>query len=133
MHGLILLNYSKEFIYLIIYRNNKYRQLITLISLLLPVTRYWHVFWDDAECFVHRTKLCNSGTCRWWGCPKTRAHRLSRGKESRNDYFFEKCIWIIRMILWTGHLVNSVGFFSSLLPFLFPLALPLRCFTKRRS
>ena len=37
MHGLILLNYSKEFIYLIIYRNNKYRQLITLISLLLPV------------------------------------------------------------------------------------------------
>ena len=31
---------------------------------ILIVTRYCHVSWDDAERFVHRTKLCNSGTCR---------------------------------------------------------------------
>ena len=42
----ILLNLSKEFIYLIIYRNNKYRQQLTLFFLLLPVTCYQHVFWD---------------------------------------------------------------------------------------
>ena len=40
MHSPILLNYSKEFIYLIIYRNNKYWQQLTLIFLLLPVTCY---------------------------------------------------------------------------------------------
>ena len=40
MHAKILQNYSKEFIYLIIYINNKYRQHLTLFFLLLPVTRY---------------------------------------------------------------------------------------------
>ena len=42
----ILLNLSKEFIYLIIYRNNKIWAAAKLIFLLLPVTRYRHVSWD---------------------------------------------------------------------------------------
>ena len=46
MYAKILQDYSKEFIYLIIYINNKYRQQFTLFFLLLPVTCYRHVFRD---------------------------------------------------------------------------------------
>ena len=56
MHGQILLNLSKEFIYLIIYRNNKYRQQLTLVFLLLPVICYRPVF-GDYEIWYRRNRI----------------------------------------------------------------------------
>ena len=50
-----LQNYSKEFIYLIIYINNKYRQHLTLFFLLLLVTCYQHVFWDCVKYGIYNS------------------------------------------------------------------------------